>query len=133
MAGRRRCRWSRGWGRRWSISAGGLRRGGGGRPHPSPLPASLGAASRPEGAATGNLQQAKAAVLGKVAVESDGIGDAQSLHDSEAHGIAKRVGLVFMGAHEIEGSGFVGLTHALDLVFVALDGVEKSQRAAQRR
>jgi len=38
-----------------------------------------------------------------------------------------------MGAHETEGSGFVGLTHALDLVFVALDGVEKSQRAAQRR
>jgi hypothetical protein len=28
-------------------------------------------------------------------------------------------------AHETEGSGFVGLTHALDLILVALDGVEK--------
>src|SRR5664279_1671558 len=79
--------------------------------------------------ASKNLQQRESPILGKVTVESYGVGDAQSLHDHEANGIAERIGLVFMGTHQIEGSGFVGLTHALDLVFVALDGVEKSQRA----
>src|ERR1039457_1550354 len=38
------------------------------------------------------LEPGESPVLGKVAVESDGIGDVQALHDHEAHSIAKRGG-----------------------------------------